>query len=100
MLQTNLLVVICIWLYSPLLDLGRFFSFLTIYTVGRTPWTGDQPVARPLPTHRTTQTQNKHTQTAMPSVGFERSEDSSYLRQRGHYDRPSYSNSGIKLDKI
>jgi hypothetical protein len=28
-----------------LLDLGRFFSFL--YTVGRTPWTGDQPVARP-----------------------------------------------------
>jgi hypothetical protein len=41
-----------------LLDLGRFFSFLIICTVGRTPWTGDQPVARPLPTHRTTQTQN------------------------------------------
>jgi hypothetical protein len=31
------------------------------YTDGRTPWTGDQPVARPLPTHRTTQTQNKRT---------------------------------------
>jgi hypothetical protein len=29
---------------------------------------GDQPVARPLPTHRTTQTQNKHTQTSMPLV--------------------------------
>jgi hypothetical protein len=29
-------------------------SLLIIYTVGRTPWTGDQPVARPLPTHRTT----------------------------------------------
>jgi hypothetical protein len=29
--------------------------------VGRTPWTGDQPVARPLPTHRTTRTQNKRT---------------------------------------
>jgi hypothetical protein len=33
-----------------------------IYTVGTTPWTGNQPVARPLPTHRTTQTQNKRTQ--------------------------------------
>jgi hypothetical protein len=41
------------------------------YTVGRTPWTRDQPVARPLPTHRTTQTQNKGTQTSMPWVGFE-----------------------------
>jgi hypothetical protein len=44
---------------------------LILYTVGRTPWTGDQPVARPLPTHRTTQTQNKRTQTSMPLVGFE-----------------------------
>jgi hypothetical protein len=25
-----------------LLDLGRFFSFLILYRVGRTPWTGDQ----------------------------------------------------------
>jgi hypothetical protein len=33
---------------------------------------GDQPVARPLPTHMTTQTQNKHTQTPMPRVGFQR----------------------------
>jgi hypothetical protein len=31
---------------------------------------GDQPVARPLPTHRTTQKQNKLTQTSMPPVGF------------------------------
>jgi hypothetical protein len=30
-----------------------------------------QPVARSLPTHRTTQTQNKRTQTSMPQVGFE-----------------------------
>jgi hypothetical protein len=29
------------------------------YTDGRTPWTGDQLIARPLPKHRTTQTQNK-----------------------------------------
>jgi hypothetical protein len=48
-----------------LLDLGRFFSLLILYTVGRTPWTGDQPVARTLPTHRTAQTQNKRTQTSM-----------------------------------
>jgi hypothetical protein len=32
---------------------------------------GDQPVAKALPTHRTTQTQNKGTQTFMPRVGFE-----------------------------
>jgi hypothetical protein len=30
-----------------LLGLGLFFSSLIWYTVGRTPWTGDQPVARP-----------------------------------------------------
>jgi hypothetical protein len=42
------------------------------YTDGKTPWASDQPVARPLPTHRTTKTQNKrHTQTSMPWVGFE-----------------------------
>jgi hypothetical protein len=57
--------------YSPLLDLGRFFSFLILYTVGRTPWTSDYPVARPLSTQRTTQTQNKRTHIAMPQVGFE-----------------------------
>jgi hypothetical protein len=32
---------------------------------------GDQPVARPLPTHKTTQIQNKSTQTSMLLVGFE-----------------------------
>jgi hypothetical protein len=56
--------ILSLWLY------GRFFSFLILYTVGRTPRTGDQPVARPLPTHRTTQIQNKRTQTSMPWVGF------------------------------
>jgi hypothetical protein len=57
----NQLLSIYLWLCSPLLDLGRFFSFLTLYTVGRTPWTGDQPVARPLSTHRKTETPNKRT---------------------------------------
>jgi hypothetical protein len=58
-------------LYSPFLDLGRFFSFLILYTVGRTPWTEDQPVAVPLPSHMRAQTQIKRTQTPMPQVGFE-----------------------------
>jgi hypothetical protein len=51
--------------------LGRFFIFLILYTVGRTPWTGDQPAARPLPTDRAVQTQDKCTQTSMSQVGFE-----------------------------
>jgi hypothetical protein len=66
------LLLLLLWIYSPLLGPGRFFSFLVLYTVGRTTWTGDRPVARPLPTHRTTQTQNKCTiLTSMPWVRFE-----------------------------
>jgi hypothetical protein len=58
-----IILLLLFWLYSPLLELcGRFFSFLILYTVGRTPWTGDHHVARPLPTHRTTLTQNKRIQ--------------------------------------
>jgi hypothetical protein len=44
------------------------FQFFNPYTVGRTPWTGDQPVPRSLPTHRTTQTQNKRTDIHASSV--------------------------------
>jgi hypothetical protein len=70
----------------------RFFIFLILRTVGRIPWTEDKPVARPLPTHRTVQTQNKHTQihvssgirTYDPSVWV--GEDRSCLRARDHYD--------------
>jgi hypothetical protein len=36
---------------------------IIFYTDSRIPWTGDQPVAKLLPAHRTTQTQNNHTQT-------------------------------------
>jgi hypothetical protein len=32
---------------------------------------GDQPDARPLPTHRTARARVKRTQTSMPRVGFE-----------------------------
>jgi hypothetical protein len=58
------------------------FQFLDL--VSRTPWTGDEPVARLQRTHRTTQTQNKRTLTSMGRVGFE---DGSYLRAPGHCDR-------------
>jgi hypothetical protein len=45
------------WLYSPLLGFGPpFFTFLISYTIGRTPWAGYPPVARPL----LTQGQHKH----------------------------------------
>jgi hypothetical protein len=56
---------------TAFVDLGRFFGFL-MYTqsVGLLKM-GDQPVARSLPTHRTTETQNKCRQTSMPGVGFE-----------------------------
>jgi hypothetical protein len=56
---------------QPFVGPWPLFSFLIMYTVGRTPRTGDQLVTRPLSIHRTTQTQNKHTQTSMPRVGSE-----------------------------
>jgi hypothetical protein len=70
----------------------RFVSlqFLILKTVGRTPWRGDQPVTRPLPTHRTIQTQNKRVQTSLPWVGFESTIpvfERANLRPRGHCDR-------------
>jgi hypothetical protein len=66
-----------------LLDLGLFFSFLILYTVGRTPWTGDQPVAKPLPTPGTAKTRNTHRHPCL--------EWDSNPRSRGHCDRPLLS---------
>jgi hypothetical protein len=70
--STSVKIRILLQLCRPLLGLGRFLSFLILYTVGRTLWTSDQPVTRPLPTHRTTQTQSKRDtiQTSMPWAGF------------------------------
>jgi hypothetical protein len=65
------LISISIYGSTALVDLARLFSFLILYTVSRTPLTEDQLVARPLITHRTTQTHNKRTQTSLPRVGFE-----------------------------
>jgi hypothetical protein len=48
------------WLYSPIGPRSLIFQFHNHFTDGRTPRTPGQLVARPLPKHRTTQTQNKH----------------------------------------
>jgi hypothetical protein len=42
---------ICLWLYS-LCGPWPLFNFLILITVGKALWTGDQLVARPLPTHK------------------------------------------------
>jgi hypothetical protein len=55
---------------QPFVGPWPLFSFF-IFSVGRTPWTVDQPVARSLLAHRTAETQNKSTQTFVPQVGFE-----------------------------
>jgi hypothetical protein len=39
---------------QPFVGPWPLFGFLILHTVGRTPWTGDQPVASPLPINRTT----------------------------------------------
>jgi hypothetical protein len=41
------------------LGISLFLSILILHTVDTTPWTGDQPVVRPLSTQRSAQTQNK-----------------------------------------
>jgi hypothetical protein len=57
---------------QPFIEPWPLFQFLHIfYTVGKTSWTGDQPVARPFPAHRTARTQNKRIQTTMRQVRFE-----------------------------
>jgi hypothetical protein len=65
-----IVLVLLLWLYSPLLGLGHFFSFSILNTAGRTPWTADQPIVGPLPAYRTTQRLNKRTQYRHPCLEF------------------------------
>jgi hypothetical protein len=78
--------------YTAPLGPGVCFQFHDHFTDGRTPWMSDQLVARPLPKHRTTQTQNKliHTPNIHALCGirthdpsFRASEYSSFLRPLG-----------------
>jgi hypothetical protein len=66
---------------TALLGHGRIFSFVIQHTFGRTPLTGDQQVARPLPAHRTAQTQNKCTQICLEWYSKPRSQCSSERRR-------------------
>jgi hypothetical protein len=62
-------ISLSLFLLLPLWCIGHpwnalfHFSFLILSdpkTVGRTPWTGNQPVARPLPTQETKTQNNRH----------------------------------------
>jgi hypothetical protein len=80
---------------QPLLRPWPLLKFRNLFfTDGRTPLTSDQPVVRPLPTHRGTQTQNKrtHRHLCLEWDSNPRSQCSSerryiMLRPRGHCDR-------------
>jgi hypothetical protein len=80
---------IYLWLYSPLLNLGRFFSILILYTDDRTSWAGDQPMARPLSTHRTTEIQKKAHRNPCPEWESNPRSQRSCLTPRGHCGRLS-----------
>jgi hypothetical protein len=59
----NIFLFFFLMALQPFLGLWPHISVAkSFYTDGRTPWTSDQPVARPLPIHRTTQTR-KNAQT-------------------------------------
>jgi hypothetical protein len=85
--------------------ISDFFQLHNHFTDDRTPWTSDHLVARPLPKHRTTQTQNKHIHIrnthALCGIrthepGFRASEDSTCFRPLDYLDRPGI-NYGTKL---
>jgi hypothetical protein len=69
--------------YSPSRAPALFFSSVIIfYTEGRTPWTSDKPVARPLPIHRTIQTNKRiHRHPRLEGDSNPRSQCSSERRQ-------------------
>jgi hypothetical protein len=84
------------WLYILLAPWPLIFQFHDHFTDGRTPWTSDQLVARPLPKHKTTQTQIKHIH--IPNIhdlcgirtqdpDFRASEESTCLRPLGYRNR-------------
>jgi hypothetical protein len=81
---------------------SRFRFLFGSYTIGRTSWTSDRPVARPLPKYWTAQTRinshtHTHTHTKHPCPKWDSnprsrppSEDGSGLRPLGYRDRPLY----------
>jgi hypothetical protein len=82
----------------------RFTSVTRFRTAGRTPWTGDQVVARPLPVHKHRKT-HTNTNTEHPCLsgirthgsGIHESEDSSCLRPLGYRNRQLHENTRMKV---
>jgi hypothetical protein len=70
---------------------GIALLFLILCTVGKSPWTGEQPIARPLPALGTTQTEWTHTDICACSgsrihgLRIRAGEDISCLRSRGRF---------------
>jgi hypothetical protein len=66
----------------------------TIQTYGRTPWTSDQPVARPLPTQDNTTQKDADKHPSLERDSNPRSQQPTgqdpRLRQHGHCDRPRH----------
>jgi hypothetical protein len=56
------------------------FQLLDLYTVVRAHWMGDQPVARPLPAHRTIQRINAHKHLCVKWVSNPQSQRSNELK--------------------
>jgi hypothetical protein len=54
-------VYLSMTLQTFLLNLDCFFSILIVYTIGVTPWTENQAVARPVPTQNNIKTEYMHT---------------------------------------
>jgi hypothetical protein len=96
----NLLFYLHIFLYPfflyCILTVSKLSFFFDLYTIGRSPWMSDQPITKPLPKYRTTQTQNKRTHT--PNIhalnrirtnnhSLQVSKDSSCLSLLGYRDR-------------
>jgi hypothetical protein len=79
---------------TALVGLGRFlFQFPNLHTGGKTPWTGDQLVARPLPKHSKTHIHTIKHPCPQGGIrtrnhGLRAMEDCSWLRPLGYRDRP------------
>jgi hypothetical protein len=86
-------------LLLPFWSIGLISQFRDHCTEGRTPWTGDQLVEKPLPKHRQYKHRKTRAHTHTPNIhalsgirtldpGFRASEDSTCPRPLGYCDRP------------
>jgi hypothetical protein len=77
-----------LWALQCIMSIDKFYSFSIIQTIGKTPWAGDQPAARPLPMqdNQTDFHASSGIRTYDPSVWA--GENDLRLRPRGHSDQP------------